>query len=188
MLRTLPRTRDAHLTYRLASIALFTLLTVIAARISIPMQPVPFTLQPLAVLFAGLVLGGRDGGISQLLYLALIALNLPVDANRLGAAALLGPTAGYLLGFAAAAFIVGWLVERAAKMLPEGVSMRVAVGAAVTGVLVIYTIGALVLAARTGMGVEAVISAGVTPFIVPDLAKALIAAGLAQGGRKLLLR
>lgn len=188
MLRTLPRTRDAHLTYRLASIALFTLLTVIAARVSIPMQPVPFTLQPLAVLFAGLVLGGRDGGFSQLLYLALIALNLPVDANMLGAAALVGPTAGYLLGFAAAAFVVGWLVEWASRRLPEGASMRVAGAAAICGVLVIYAIGALVLGARTGMGVEAVISAGVTPFIVPDLAKALIAASLAQGGRKLLLR
>lgn len=188
MLRTLPRTRDAHLTYRLATIALFTLLTVIAARISIPMQPVPFTLQPLAVLFAGLVLGGRDGGISQLLYLALIALNLPVDANMLGAASLVGPTAGYLLGFASAAFVVGWLVEWASRRLPDGVSMRVAVGAAVAGVLVIYTVGALVLGVRTGMSLNDVLAAGVTPFIVPDLAKALIAASLAQGGRKLLLR
>ena len=188
MLRTLPRTRDSHLTYRVGSIALFTLLTIIAARVSIPMQPVPFTLQPLAVLFAGLVLGARDGGLSQIIYLALIALNVPVDANMLGTAALLGPTAGYLVGFAAAAFIVGWLVERVASVLPEGASMRVMVGASIVGVFVIYLVGALVLWARTGMGLSDVLQAGVTPFIVPDLAKAVIAAGLATGGRRLLMR
>ena len=53
MLRTLPRTRDAHLTYRLAGMGVMLLLTILAARVSIPMQPVPFTLQPLAVLLAG---------------------------------------------------------------------------------------------------------------------------------------
>lgn len=188
MLRTYPRTRDAHLTDRVASIALFTLLTIIAARVSIPMQPVPFTLQPLATLLAGLVLGARDGGLSQAIYLALIALNVPVDANMLGSAALLGPTVGYLVGFAAAAFIVGWLTERTAKVLPEGVSMRVAVGAGIVGVFVIYLVGALVLWARTGMELPQVLQAGVTPFIVPDLAKAVIAAGLASGGRRLLMR
>ncbi len=188
MLRTYPRTRDAHLTYRVASITLFTLLTIIAARISIPMLPVPFTLQPLAVLLAGLVLGARDGGISQVIYLALIALNLPVDANMLGTAALLGPTAGYLVGFASAAFIVGYLVERAADRLPEGLTMRVTVAISLFGIFVIYLVGGMVLQMRTGMTLGEVLQAGVLPFIVPDVAKAVIAAGLAEGGRRLLLR
>jgi biotin transporter BioY len=52
----------------------------------------------------------------------------------------------------------------------------------------IYLVGALVLWVRTGMGLSDVVQAGVTPFIVPDLAKAVIAAGLATGGRRLLLR
>ncbi len=65
MLRTLSRTRDLSLSYRLAVIAVFTLLTIVSARITIEIGPVPFTLQPLAVLLAGLVLGARDGFASQ---------------------------------------------------------------------------------------------------------------------------
>ncbi|MBE0689717.1 MAG: biotin transporter BioY, partial [Anaerolineae bacterium] len=95
MLRTLPQTRDWTQGQRLAGIAGFALLTTIAARISIPMEPVPFTFQPLAVLLAGMVLGARDGMISQLLYVIMIAAGLPLDSRALGPAALLGPTAGY---------------------------------------------------------------------------------------------
>ena len=182
MLRTLPQTRDAALVYRLAGIGLLTLLTVLAARVSIPMQPVPFTLQPLAVLLAGLILGARDGALSQLAYLALIALNLPVDANMRGAAALAGPTAGYLFGFVGAAFVAGLLVERGTVRLWQ----RLLAG--VAGITVIYLCGVIFLNLSTGMPWDAVWTAGVAPFIIPDLAKAVIAAALAEGGRRALLR
>lgn len=182
MLRTLPHTRDAQIGYRLVSIGVFTLLTIITARITIPMQPVPFTLQTLAVLLAGLILGARDGALSQLAYLALIAVNLPVDARGLGAAALLGPTAGYLFGFVAGAFVAGLLVERGARrMLQRWL-------AGIAGIAVIYLFGAAFLKLNSGMAWDAAWMAGVAPFIVPDLAKAVIAAALAEGGRSLLLR
>ncbi len=182
MLRAFPQPRDAQVGYRLACIGAFTLLTVLAARVSIPMQPVPFTLQPLAVLLAGLILGARDGALSQIAYLVLIALNLPVDANAHGAAALLGATGGYLFGFVGAAFITGWLVERGTTRLWQ----RWLAG--IAGVAVIYGVGIVVLKFNTGMAWDAAWTAGVTPFIVPDLAKAIIAAALAEGGRRLLLR
>jgi len=182
MLRTLPQTRDAALISRVAGIAVLTLLTILAARVSIPMQPVPFTLQPLAVLLAGLILGARDGALSQLAYLALIALNLPVDANMRGAAALAGPTAGYLFGFVGAAFVAVFLVERGTGRLWQ----RLLAG--VAGIAVIYLCGVVFLKLNTGMAWDAAWAAGVAPFIVPDLAKAVIAAALAEGGRQLLLR
>ncbi|MBI1257746.1 MAG: biotin transporter BioY [Chloroflexi bacterium] len=182
MFRTLPQTRDARLSYRLASIGAFTLLTIISARITIPMQPVPFTLQNLAVLLAGLILGSRAGAISQLLYLGLIALNLPVDAKGIGAAALLSPTAGYLFGFVGAAFVAGLLVERGASKMGQ----RWLAG--IAGTAVIYLCGFVVLKAVTGMGWDAAFAAGVAPFIVLDLLKAVIAAALAEGGRALLMR
>ncbi len=182
MLRTLARTRDANWIYRWASAGAFTLLTIIAARVSIPMQPVPFTLQPLAVILAGLILGGRDGAISQIAYLALIALNLPVDANHLGAAALVGPTAGYLFGFVAGAFVAGLLVERGTTRLWQ----RWIAG--IVGIAVVYLCGMVVLKINTGLAWDAVWTTGAAPFIVPDLAKALIAAALAEGGRALLVR
>ena len=182
MLRTLPQTRDAGLAYRLASIGAFTLLTILSARISIPMQPVPFTLQNLAVLLAGLILGARDGALSQIAYLVLIAVGLPVDAKGVGAAALLGPTAGYLFGFVGAAFVAGLLVERGATRLWQ----RWLAG--IAGTLVIYLCGLLVLKAVTGLTWDTAWTAGVAPFIVLDLLKAVIAAALSEGGRALLMR
>lgn len=182
MLRTLPQTRDSRLVWRLAGVGLFTLVSVVAARISIPMDPVPFTFQPLAALLAGMVLGGRDGAISQLLYVGLIAIGLPVDANMLGQAALFGPTGGYLLGFIAAAFVAGWLVERGATRLWQ----RLLAG--VAGILVLYLIGVPVLMLARGLDLGTALAAGVVPFFVPDLAKAMIAAALTEGGRVLLKR
>lgn len=182
MLRTFPCTRDVQLSTRLLGVGVFTLLTIVAARIVIPVGPVPFTLQPLAVLLAGLILGAGAGAYSQLAYVTLIAAGLPIDANGVGAAALLGPTAGYLLGFIGAAFVAGLLAEAGANHLAR----RWLAG--VAGIAVIYLAGVLVLKAKTGLDWNAVWAAGVTPFIVPDLAKALIAAALAEGGRRLLLR
>jgi biotin transport system substrate-specific component len=180
MLRTLPQTRATSQTFRLAGIAVFTIITILSARITIDIGVVPFTLQPLAVLLSGMVLGARDGFASQLAYVLLIAAGLPFDARGLGAAALFGPTGGYLIGFVAAAGAAGFIVECGAKRL----WWRWLAG--VAGIAVIYLFGIIVLKFNTGMDWSAAWNAGIAPFIVPDLAKALIAAALTEGGRKLL--
>jgi biotin transport system substrate-specific component len=182
MLRTLPQTREANRTYRLAGIAVFTVITILSARVTIDIGLVPFTLQPLAVLLSGLVLGGRDGFLSQLAYVLLIAVGLPFDSRALGTAALLGPTAGYLIGFIAAAGVAGFLAERGAARL----WWRWLAG--IAGVIVIYLLGVIVLKLNTGIDWSRAWGTGVAPFIVPDLTKALIAAALAEGGRKLLVK
>jgi biotin transport system substrate-specific component len=182
MLRTLPQTRDQRRTIRIAEIAVFTVITILSARVTIDIGVVPFTLQPLAVLLTGMILGGRDGALSQLAYVALIAAGMPFDARGLGTAALFGPTGGYLIGFIAAAGVAGLLVERGAKR----VWGRWLAG--IAGVAVIYLFGILVLKFHTGLDWTKAWDAGVAPFIVPDLAKALIAAALTEGGRRLLLR
>jgi biotin transport system substrate-specific component len=182
MLRTLPQTRDFTLVYRLIGVAVCTLVTVISARIQIPMDPVPFTFQPFAVLLAGMVLGWRDGVLSQALYVALIALNLPVDANMRGSAALFGPTGGYLIGFVVAAGVVGLMVERGAKQL------WVRWLAGVAGVAVIYVFGVAGLMLARGMDLATAFTAGAAPFLVFDLIKALISAGATESARALLLR
>lgn len=182
MLRTLPQSREYTLIQRIAAIAFFTALTAVAARISIPADPVPFTFQPLAVLLAGMVLGWRDGALSQIAYVALIAVGLPLDANLRGSLALFGPTGGYLIGFIAAAAVAGLLTERGTKRM----WMRWLAG--VAGIAVIYAFGVPVLMAVTGMDFATAWAAGVAPFIAFDLLKALIAAGLTESGRALLLR
>ena len=181
MLHAFPGKNELTLTQRLLAILALTALTALAARITVPLEPVPFTFQVLAVLLAGMLLGARDGALSQLAYVGLIAINLPLDARALGAAALLGPTAGYLYGFIPMAFVTGWLVERFAQETWQ----RWLAGAA--GVVALYVCGVAGLMVSTGMDLGAAWAAGVAPFLVFDLVKAALAASLLYAGRRLLL-
>ncbi|NLX36504.1 MAG: biotin transporter BioY, partial [Chloroflexi bacterium] len=100
---------------RVLSIALFAGATAVSARINVltPLSPVPLTLQVLVVLLSGLLLGPRDGLLAQLAYLQAVLLGAPATASGLiGPAAFVGPSAGYLLAFPAAAFVAGWLAQR----------------------------------------------------------------------------
>lgn len=93
--------------------ALFTALTAVGAFIKIPVPVVPFTLQFLFTMLAGLLLGGRLGAVSVSAYIALGLIGLPVFAEGGGLGYLLKPSFGYLLGFAAAAYVTGRLAEKA---------------------------------------------------------------------------
>lgn len=165
-----------------AAIIVFAAVTALTARITIflPFTPVPITLQTLAVVLSGLVLGARGGALAQIIYLGLIATGLPVDAKGVGSAAFFGPTAGYLLGFVPAAFVTGWLAERFAGRNWWGNFV-----AAVSGVLVIYLAGVSWLAVILGSWLQAWLN-GVVPFILIDLGKAAVAATVAESGKRLL--
>jgi biotin transport system substrate-specific component len=160
----------------------FAAVTALTARITIflPFTPVPITLQTLAVVLSGLVLGARGGALAQIIYLGLIAMGLPVDAQGIGPAAFFGPTAGYLLGFVPAAFATGWLSERFAGRNWWGNFL-----AAVSGVVVIYLAGVSWLAVMLGSWLQAWLN-GVVPFILFDIGKAAIAATVAESGKRLL--
>ena len=181
MLRTISITRTDNHLIRLAAIAFFVVLVAIAAKIKVDIGAVPITMQPLVVLLAGMVLGARDGAASLFSYVSLIALGFPLDANSLGTVALFGPTGGYLIGFVMAAFTAGYLVERGA----DKVWQRWIAG--IIAVAVIYVFGFMQLKVYTGMDWQAAWMAGVAPFIVLDLLKALVAAGLVEGMRSALL-
>src|SRR5690242_16795002 len=101
-----------------AAVAFVTVLTAIAAQVSIPipLTPVPFTFQPMVVLVGAAALGARLGAASQVLYLTLGIVGVPVFAASpilpQGIARLLGPTGGYLMAYPFAAFVTGMLAER----------------------------------------------------------------------------
>jgi len=105
-----------HLWRQSAIVLLGTLLLTASAKIQVPFWPVPMTMQTFVVLFLGAALGARLGALTVLLYLAEGALGLPVFAGTpekgLGLAYMAGPTGGYLIGFVASAYAVGWLAER----------------------------------------------------------------------------
>lgn len=182
MLRTLDRTRTDSQVLRLAGIAFFTVLIALGAQIEIWFGgPVPFTLQVLVVLLAGMVLGARDGAASVLAYLGLIALDLPVAAGGAGAGAFSGATAGYLIGFVPAAFVAGWLVEHGAGRVWQ----RWLAG--MVGVAVIYLFGIPVLKSVLAVDWSTAWQYGGYPFLGLDAVKALIAAGLVETTRALLM-
>jgi biotin transport system substrate-specific component len=166
---------------RVAAIMLFAALTALAARITIvlPFTPVPITLQVMMVLLAGLTLGARDGALSQIVYVAAIAIGLPFDAKGIGTAVLISATAGYLIAFIPAAFVTGWLAEKGAR------GNRVwSFVASLVGVSVIYLLGtAWLTIGFLGGDVAKGWALGVAPFIVVDVIKALIAAACAEGAR-----
>ena len=159
----------------LASVLFFACLTALGARITLPLPftPVPLTMQVVPVLLSGLMLGWRRGAASQVAYLLAIASGLPLDARMLGPLALFGPTGGYLLGFVVAAAIAGWVSERVpswrARHFP----------AAVSGLVGLYVCGTLWLAVYLRLAPDAAVRLGVLPFVLPDLAKALLAAAIA---------
>jgi biotin transport system substrate-specific component len=166
----------------LAITVIFAAITALTARITIPLPftPVPITLQTLAVVLSGLVLGARGGALAQLLYLGMIATGLPLDARGLGPAAFVSPTAGYLIGFVPAAFVAGWLAERLTARRWWGNFV-----AALAGMTLVYLLGASWLAVMLGSWQKAWLG-GVAPFILLDLGKTAIAAGVAESGKHLV--
>jgi biotin transport system substrate-specific component len=182
MLAPLIQTRTSYpALVRALSIAGFAALTALAARLTInlPFTPVPLTLQVLVVLLAGLTLGAKDGALSQIVYVAAISAGLPLDARGLGPAVWATPTAGFLLGFIVGAFVAGYLAENG---LHRNRALRLVAGLA--GVAVIYLIGALWLSfGFLGGDLAKGWALGVMPFILVDLAKAIIASSLAEGAR-----
>lgn len=169
-------------TTRLALIAGFALFTGLAAqvRIPLPFTPVPVTLQVLAVILAGLLLGPVDGFLSQLAYLGLIAAGAPLAAGWIaGPTAFVGPTAGYLISFPAAAAVVGWLAG-------DGSTRGRSILAGLAGVAVIYLAGATWLALTLDLPAAGAFQLGVAPFILADVAKAILAALVAGSGMALL--
>ncbi len=155
-----------------------------AAQVSVPLPgtPVPMTLQPLAVLLVGGLLGARLGAASMVLYLALGIAGLPVftpTVPLLGIARLLGPTGGYLLAYPVAAWVVGWLTTPGSinPGLAPGVNppawSRVAMGV-LCGLVLIHVGGLAQLAILTG-DISGAARLATLPFLLGDLAKLALA-------------
>jgi biotin transport system substrate-specific component len=176
-----PDTRALEIAERVGAVAFVSVLTAIAAQISIPLPftPVPFTFQPMVVLVGAMALGARLGMASQLVYLGLGIAGLPVFASSPalapGVARLLGPTGGYLMAYPFAAFIVGRLAER-------GFDRRyvTSVLAMVAGLAVVFAGGVawLGLFMPASRGFSAALGAGFYPFVLGDLIKLAAAAAV----------
>ncbi len=166
--RSIARTRSAAA----ASVVAGVLLVAAASQFAVPLPgtPVPMTLQPLAVLLAGGLLGQRRGAAAMVVYLLLGAAGLPVFTpfGAPGLLRLFGPTGGYLLAFPVAAALVGWMVARR----PGWTGL---VAGPLAGMLAVHLGGMAQLLVLTGSG-RAALAAGAIPFVVGDTVKVLVAA------------
>jgi biotin transporter BioY len=160
----------------------FSLLTALAAQVVIPIGPIPITGQTFAVLLTGALLGSRLGAMAMITYLIEGASGLPFFAGgQTGLAHLVGPTAGYLIAFPAAAFITGAFAEHGwdRKFLTAAAAM------AIGSVIIIFS-GTVWFALLTHTNLLTVLRLSAVPFIPGDIIKIMLAAAVLPSGWKLL--
>lgn len=170
----LPRTQGSVLG-KTALVALGIVLLALSARIQVPFWPVPMTLQTAVVLLIGASYGARLGTATLLSYLAAGAVGLPAFAGGAGLAYMGGPTGGYLAGFLAAAFVMGWLCDRG-----MGRTLVSAIGLMLLGQVIIFVPGVAWLANLIGF--DKAITAGLLPFLPAEVLKTALAAAVLTAG------
>lgn len=169
-------------TRNMTLVALFAALTAVGAYLEIPTQPVPFTLQVLFCMYAGILLGGKLGFLSQVVYVLMGLIGLPVFAGGAsGLGHVLKPTFGYLIGFIVCAFVIGKLTEKAGKI--QGISGVLKIFSfSIVGLTIVYLIGVpyLYVIFKTNINPDitfnGALKLGLYPFIIQDLIKCILVA------------
>jgi biotin transport system substrate-specific component len=158
-------------------ISIFAALTAIGAFIKITTPLVPFTLQFLFCAYSGIFLGAKKGLYSQLLYIAIGLIGIPIFANGGGPGYLLQPTFGYLLGFALCAFTIGKFIETFSE-----ITVVKLLGSVLCGLILVYALGVSYLYLivnfylHKSLTLAGAVAVGFTPYITADLILAIIVA------------
>ncbi|MCH9844220.1 MAG: biotin transporter BioY [Alphaproteobacteria bacterium] len=152
-----------------------TILLAVSAQVKVPIGPVPISMQSFVVLLIGVSYGMSLGGFTVLLYLMYGIAGLPVFAGGIGAAVLLGPSGGYLIGFWLAAMVAGYLAQNGfTQNFPRMMALGIIASAA------IYVTGLLQLGAVIGWD-KPILQIGLLPFIYGDCLKIILVAALMRG-------
>ena len=161
--------------------ALMAAVTAVAAQITVPLFAVPFTLQVLAVILSGLLLGPRYGALAMTIYLLVGAVGAPIFAQfHGGLGTIAGPTGGYLVSYPLAAAVAG-LASYAVADAPRSRALLTSVLCGVAALALIYAFGATWLTVVTDLPPAAALAQGVLPFVAFDLIKVGVAALVAVG-------
>lgn len=165
---------------KLGAVLLGTLVLTLASRITVPMFPVPMTMQTLAVTLIGALYGWRLGTLTVLAWLAEAAIGLPVLSNgNSGLAYFMGATGGYLLAFPCAAALVGWLSARGWNAGRPALSFA----AMLLGNALCLVLGAGWLSLL--VGVEKAVMVGVVPFVLGGIVKSGLGAAIVVAASRL---
>jgi biotin transport system substrate-specific component len=155
-------------------VSLFAALTAVGAFISIPIYPVPLTLQTLFTLLAGMTLGSVMGALSQIIYVLLGVVGLPVFAGfKSGIGILFGPTGGFLFGFMISTYVIGKIIE-----VKKGKNIFYYLLAGFLGIFIIYFIGVIQLSLVAGIGIKRALLVGALPFLPGDILKIIAASSI----------
>jgi biotin transport system substrate-specific component len=167
------RLSDRSVAIKLVAVLFGTALMTASSYISVPMIPVPMTMQTLAATLIGALYGWRLGALTIAVWLMQGALGLPVFSNGTGGIArLIGPTGGYLFGFIVAAALTGWLAQRGwtgDRIVRSFFSM-------LAGTAVITLMGWAWLANM--IGPEKAFWAGIVPFVLGGIVKSALGAAI----------
>lgn len=151
--------------------ALFTALTIVGAKINLLFPEIPVTLQPMVVMLSGSLLGSKAALFSQIAYIALGLIGIPVFAKPMaGPAYISSPSFGFLIGFAVGAYIIGRIIEKANKK-----SLFVFICANMAGLIIFYLFGVLHfyilmnLFLSKSINIIKTLSICVFPFILKDI-------------------
>jgi|1186.fasta_scaffold435063_1 biotin transport system substrate-specific component len=172
------KTRD------LAYVALFAAIVAVLGllpAVPVPGIPVPITAQTLGVMLAGSVLGARRGGLALLVFLAVVAIGLPVlSGGRGGLSVFVGPSAGFLFSWPIAAFVIGLLTQMWWRRFNLAWAL---IGNLVGGVLVIYSVGIPFISVYSDIPLSAAFT-GSLAFLPGDVVKAVAASLVAVAVRR----
>lgn len=142
--------------------------------IPIPFSPVPITAQTVSPMLAGVLLGPKKGAMSQLIYIFLGVIGLPIFAGgRSGPGVLFGESGGYIVGFVVGCYIIGQVYQILVKRYRSIFSSIVSV--VTGGVLVVYFLGVLWMMFLLELGIIEAIMVGVFPYLIGDAFKVIAA-------------
>lgn len=155
--------------------AFFAALTAICSQIAIPMIPVPINLAMFSVFIAGAILGPTFGALSQIIYVLLGAIGIPVFAGfSAGIGIIVGPTGGYIIGYVAAAWLTGFITQK------FGIHKLKLITAMICGLILCYALGTIWFMFVTKTNLIGALMACVIPFLIGDSLKILIASLIVQ--------
>jgi biotin transport system substrate-specific component len=177
-------------TRNLVFASIFTAITAVCAQIFIqtPFSPVPVTLQTLAVFLAGAILGDKLGAISQLVYVLLGTIGIPVFSGLSGGLNIvIGIYGGYIIAFPIAAYIIGRIshIYKGKSMIT---SVAINIVSMLIGLFIIYLFGVLQYSLLTNVNIKNSALLLAVPFIIPDLMKLGIAAFISHIVKRSLIK
>lgn len=169
------KSKSYHIS-KLSASSLFTALITIGAYIQIPASPLPITMQTIFVILSGIILDGRYGALSSLIYMLMGILGIPVFSGGGGIGYILRPSFGFIIGFIPASFIAGSIADFAGRR----VSTPRIIAAFIAGEAVIYLIGItygiiiLCLTSEEFAAISSYIATGVIPTLPGELLSCVV--------------